>query len=124
MIGITNSLGTVEEPPEKLFAFQKRRRPQVVSIAIQKVEHEIDHRKSGKQFLPRMAHVHAFLQHSEIATPPAIQNDNFSVEHSLSAAERVRKRSQVRILRGDVSARPCAQLSSPSSINASARTPS
>ncbi len=66
MIGIAERGRWIKKPLQELFALEQRSFAQVESIAIKKVEYEINDRSACDEFFAGCADVHAFLEKFEI----------------------------------------------------------
>src|SRR5689334_15772296 len=93
MIGVANPFGRIKQTLQELLALEERRFAKVVSVAIEKIKSEVDGRYLRGQMLAGRAHVHAFLQASEIAAALCVQSDNLPVKNRVMSGQRTGKRS-------------------------------
>src|SRR5260370_14139628 len=104
MIGVAKPLGCVKQALQELLAFEKRGLAKVVSIAVEKIEGEVNYANLRDKAFAGSAHMHAFLQAFEVAVALAIQSDDLSVKNCLASGQGLGKRRQLGIAFGDVNA--------------------
>ena len=102
MVRVAKPLRRVQHSLQKLLALEQRRLAQVVSIAVNQIEREVNHRRLANLLFSRSAHVHAVLQALEVSAPSRIQGHNFAVQNRLAPRESPLQRRQLRIARRNV----------------------
>ena len=96
VIGVAKPFRRVQQALQQLLALQQRRFAKIISIAVEKIEREVNDRYLRNQVLARRAHVHAFLQAFEVAVAALIQCHDFSVNNCLRGCKSLRKRRPTR----------------------------
>src|SRR5438046_2668689 len=124
MVGVAKPFGRVKQALQELLAIEKWGFAKVVSVAVEKIEDEVNDRNLRDQVFVGGAHVHAFLQAFEVAATLGIQGYDLSVKNSPAGGQSIGKRVQFGIALGDVNAGTRAKGQASFSILASARTPS
>src|SRR6267154_6185884 len=84
MIGVAESGRGIKKALQKLFTLKQRRFTQVETVAVKKVECEINDRRAGDEFFARRADVHAFLEEFEITVALFVQSHDFAVQDCLA----------------------------------------
>src|SRR5258705_2599958 len=104
MVGVAKPLGCVKQALQELLAFEKRGLAKVVSIAVEKIESEVNDANLRDKALAGSAHMHAFLQAFEVAAALRIQSDDLSIKNCLASGQGLGKGRQLGIAFGDVNA--------------------
>src|SRR5438046_9704275 len=94
MVGVAKPFGRVKQALQELLAIEKWGFAKVVSVAVEKIEDEVNDRNLRDQVFAGGAHVHAFLQAFEVAVTLGIQSDDLSVKNSLAGGQSIGKRGQ------------------------------
>ena len=105
VVGVAEAFGGVQQPLQELFAFQQRSLAKIVSIAIKKIEGEVNDRNLRDKMVARSTHVHAFLQELEVIVPGRVESNNFSIDDCLASSQGFRKRCELGIAFGNVHGR-------------------
>ena len=109
MVGVAKPFGRVKQALQKPLAIEERSVAKVVSVAIEKIEGEINDGYLREKTLAGGPHVHAFLEALEIAVTLGIQSDDLSVKNCLAGGQGIGKRGQFGIALDDVNAGTRAQ---------------
>src|SRR5882672_1727164 len=87
MIGIAERGRRKKKALQKLFTLKQRSFTQVKSIAIEKIEYEIDDGRARDEFFAGRADMHALLKEFEIAQAGFVQRDDFAVDDCFACGE-------------------------------------
>src|SRR5712664_286043 len=104
MVGVAKPVGCVKQTLKELLALEKRSLAKVVSIAVEKIESEVNDVNLRDKALARSAHVHALLQAFKAAVTLRIQSYDLSIKNCFASGQGIGKRRQLRIPFGDVNA--------------------
>src|SRR5256885_1035343 len=100
MIGVAERGRGIKKALQKLFTLKQRSFAQVETVAIEKVEYEINDRRDCDEFVTGRTDVHAFLKEFEITVALFVQSHDFAIQDCFAYGDIFGERSEFGIALG------------------------